>query len=175
MAAIDVNVAGTRTVLDAAAASDRVRRMVFVSSAGVYGDGSPEETHLQDLLTMRQLLEAVHGGIPPRFHEGHTLRPVSVCGNTKVWGKEQTRVVLGEVGVSLYTEEKMTSGGGAASGALWPPGFVHAASRGDRARFAATVLPRLVSLGACGSLFPRTWTNPWLARSSGNYATADTR
>ncbi|MFD8893621.1 NAD-dependent epimerase/dehydratase family protein [Streptomyces sp. NPDC059566] len=59
---MDVNVAGTRTVLDAAAASDRVRRMVFVSSAGVYGDGSPEETHLQDLLTMRQLLEAVHGG-----------------------------------------------------------------------------------------------------------------
>ncbi|MFD9257343.1 hypothetical protein [Streptomyces sp. NPDC059538] len=31
MAAIDVNVAGTRTVRDAAAASDRVRRMVFVS------------------------------------------------------------------------------------------------------------------------------------------------
>ncbi|MFJ2751162.1 hypothetical protein [Streptomyces sp. NPDC087297] len=75
-----------------------------MSSAGVYGDGSPEETHLQDLLTVRQLLEAVHGRIPPRFHEGHTLRPVSVCGNTKVWGKEQTRVVLGQVGVSLYTE-----------------------------------------------------------------------
>lgn len=35
-------------------------------------------------------------------------------------------------------------------------------------------VPRPVSLGACGSPFPRTWTNPWLAPSSGNCATADT-
>ncbi len=100
LAAIDINIAGTQTVLDAVAASARVRRMVFVSSASVYGDGTPEETHSQDLLTMRQLLEAVHGRIPPQFHEGHTLRPVSVYGNTKAWGEEQTRVVLGQVGTS---------------------------------------------------------------------------
>ncbi|MER5931003.1 NAD-dependent epimerase/dehydratase family protein [Streptomyces sp. NPDC002054] len=44
MTAIDTNVAGTQTVLDAVAATGRVRRMVFVSSASVYGDGNPEET-----------------------------------------------------------------------------------------------------------------------------------
>ncbi|WP_053675791.1 NAD-dependent epimerase/dehydratase family protein [Streptomyces sp. WM4235] len=100
LAAIDVNIAGTQSVLDAVAASDRVRRMVFVSSASVYGDGSPEETFNPDLLSMRQLLEAVHGRIPPQFHEGHTMRPVSVYGNTKMWGEEQTKVVLGQVGAS---------------------------------------------------------------------------
>ncbi|MFI5638430.1 NAD-dependent epimerase/dehydratase family protein, partial [Streptomyces goshikiensis] len=44
LAAIDTNVAGTQNVLDTVAATDRVRRMVFVSSASVYGDGNPEET-----------------------------------------------------------------------------------------------------------------------------------
>ncbi|MFD3549804.1 NAD-dependent epimerase/dehydratase family protein [Streptomyces sp. NPDC058655] len=101
LAAIGTNIAGTQTVLDAvAAAGDRVRRMVFVSSASVYGDGSPEEASHPDLVTMRQLLEAVHGRIPPQFHEGHRMRPVSVYGNTKVWGEEQTAVVLGQVGIS---------------------------------------------------------------------------
>ncbi|MFZ3475373.1 NAD-dependent epimerase/dehydratase family protein [Streptomyces sp. 4.24] len=100
LTAIGINIAGTQSVLDAVAASDRVRRMVFVSSASVYGDGSPEETTNPDLLTMRQLLEAVHGRIPPQFHEGHTMRPVSVYGNTKMWGEEQTKVVLGQVGTS---------------------------------------------------------------------------
>ncbi|GGS29890.1 hypothetical protein Snoj_26480 [Streptomyces nojiriensis] len=41
-------------------------------------------------------------------------------------------------------------------------------------RPAETVRSRPVSLGTCGSPFPRTWTNPWLAHSSGNCATADT-
>ncbi|MFJ4781244.1 NAD-dependent epimerase/dehydratase family protein, partial [Streptomyces sp. NPDC088762] len=90
LAAIDTNIAGTQAVLDAVAASARIRRMVFVSSASVYGDGSPEETHSRELLTMRQLLEAVHGRIPPQFHEGDRMRPVSVYGNTKAWGEEQT-------------------------------------------------------------------------------------
>ncbi|MFD5425495.1 NAD-dependent epimerase/dehydratase family protein [Streptomyces sp. NPDC127084] len=101
MAAIDVNITGTQSVLDAVAATDRVRRMVFVSSASVYGDGNPEETTNPDLLTMRQLLETVHGGrIPPQFHETHAMRPVSVYGNTKVWGEEQTKLVLGQIGTS---------------------------------------------------------------------------
>lgn len=100
LTAIDVNIAGTQSVLDAVAASDRVRRMVFVSSASVYGDGTPEEATSPDLLTMRQLLEAVHGRIPPQFHESQAMRPVSVYGNTKMWGEEQTKVVLGQVGTS---------------------------------------------------------------------------
>ncbi|QGV80947.1 NAD-dependent epimerase/dehydratase family protein [Streptomyces ficellus] len=100
LAAIDTNVAGTQTVLDAVAATDRVRRMVFVSSASVYGDGNPEETDSPDLLTMRQLMETVHGRIPPQFHEFTRMRPKSVYGNTKVWGEGQTALVLGQVGTS---------------------------------------------------------------------------
>ncbi|MFJ9343808.1 NAD-dependent epimerase/dehydratase family protein [Streptomyces sp. NPDC101733] len=100
LTAIDTNVAGTQNVLDAVAATDRVRRMVFVSSASVYGDGNPEETDSPDLLTMRQLLESVHGRIPPQFHESTRMRPKSVYGNTKAWGEEQTALVLGQVGTS---------------------------------------------------------------------------
>ncbi|WP_330335457.1 NAD-dependent epimerase/dehydratase family protein (plasmid) [Streptomyces sp. NBC_00536] len=100
LAAIDTNVSGTQTILDAVAATDRVRRMVFVSSASVYGDGDPEETDSPDLLTMRQLLEAVHGRIQPQFHEFTRMRPKSVYGNTKAWGEEQTALVLGQVGTS---------------------------------------------------------------------------
>ncbi|MFD8992590.1 NAD-dependent epimerase/dehydratase family protein [Streptomyces goshikiensis] len=99
-AAIDTNVAGTQNVLDAVAAADRVRRMVFVSSASVYGDGNPEETDSPELLTMRQLLESVHGRIPPQFHEFTRMRPKSVYGNTKAWGEEQAALVLGQVGTS---------------------------------------------------------------------------
>ncbi|GAA2656075.1 hypothetical protein GCM10010425_83590 [Streptomyces spororaveus] len=43
----------------------------------------------------------------------------------------------------------------------------HSSTRGDRPLQAG-------SLGTCGSPFPRTWTNPWLAHSSGKCATADT-
>jgi UDP-glucose 4-epimerase/dTDP-L-rhamnose 4-epimerase len=100
LAAIDTNVAGTQHVLDAVAATDRVRRMLFVSSASVYGDGNPEETDRPELLTMRQLLESVHGRIPPRFHEFTHMRPKSVYGNTKAWGEQQTALVLGHVGTS---------------------------------------------------------------------------
>ncbi len=98
--AIDVNIAGTQAVLDAVAASHRVRRMVFVSSASVYGDGEPEETESRDLLAMRQLLESVHGRIPRQFHEFDSMRPVSVYGATKAWGEQQTAIVLGQVGIS---------------------------------------------------------------------------
>lgn len=99
-AAIDVNIAGTQMVLDAVAASNRVRRMVFVSSASVYGDGEPPETRNPELAAFRELLEFVHGRIPRQFHESNPLRPVSVYGTTKVWGEQQTSVVLGQVGIS---------------------------------------------------------------------------
>lgn len=98
--AIDVNIAGTQTVLDAVAASSRVRRMVFVSSASVYGDGEPPESREPELADLRALLESVHGRIPRQFRESDPLRPVSVYGTTKVWGEQQTGVVLGQVGIS---------------------------------------------------------------------------
>jgi len=74
--AIDTNITGTQRVLDAVAASDRVRRMVFVSSASVYGNGSPQ------------------------FVEGAAVQPVSVYGNSKAWGEYQTAAVLGGAGIS---------------------------------------------------------------------------
>ncbi|MFJ7424026.1 NAD-dependent epimerase/dehydratase family protein [Streptomyces uncialis] len=100
LAAIDTNVAGTQSVLGAVATADRVRRMVFVSSASVYGDGNPQETASPQLLAMRQLLESVHGRIPPQFHEFARRHPKSAYGNTKAWGEEQTALVLSQVGTS---------------------------------------------------------------------------
>ncbi|MFF4661896.1 NAD-dependent epimerase/dehydratase family protein [Streptomyces sp. NPDC001282] len=100
LAAIYTNIAGTQSVLDAVVATDRIRRMVFVSSASVYGDGDPEETDSPELLTMRRLLESVHGRIPPQFDEFTRLRPVSVYGNSKAWGEQQTALILGQVGTS---------------------------------------------------------------------------
>lgn len=100
--AIDTNITGTQVVLDAVAATERVRRLVYVSSASVYGDGNPEETHRPDLLTMRQLLESVYGRIATQFQESAPLRPVSVYANSKAWGERQTALTLGGVGTS-YT------------------------------------------------------------------------
>ncbi|MDY0813998.1 NAD(P)-dependent oxidoreductase [Kitasatospora purpeofusca] len=74
--AIDTNITGTQRVLDAVAASNRVRRMVFVSSASVYGNGSP------------------------KFAEDAAVQPMSVYGNSKAWGEYQTAAVLGGAGVS---------------------------------------------------------------------------
>ncbi|MFD9794074.1 NAD-dependent epimerase/dehydratase family protein [Streptomyces sp. NPDC059070] len=89
--AIATNIIGTQHVLDAVASSDRVRRMVFVSSASVYGNGrhphAPRE--VQSL-----------GPVPAQFTEAGAMCPVSVYGNTKVWGEHQTAAVLGEAGVS---------------------------------------------------------------------------
>ncbi|RPE28703.1 UDP-glucose 4-epimerase/dTDP-L-rhamnose 4-epimerase [Kitasatospora cineracea] len=69
------NLAGTQSVLDAVAGS-AVRRLVFVSSASVYG----------------------HGGTtadgPAVFTEAQPLYPVSVYANTKAWGEQQTRLML---------------------------------------------------------------------------------
>jgi UDP-glucose 4-epimerase/dTDP-L-rhamnose 4-epimerase len=78
--AIQANIVGTQRVLQAVAASGSVRRMVFVSSASVYGNGGP--------------------GV---FAEDMPLAPVSVYGASKAWGEHQTATVLGEAGVSYTT------------------------------------------------------------------------
>ncbi|MGW6569684.1 NAD-dependent epimerase/dehydratase family protein [Streptomyces sp. NPDC054975] len=102
-AAIGTNITGTQVLLDAVAATERVRRLVYVSSASVYGDGNPDEAQGPELLTMRQLLESVYGRIAPQFHEQTSpVRPVSVYANTKAWGETQTALTLGAVGAS-YT------------------------------------------------------------------------
>ncbi len=79
--AIDSNVVGTQRVLDAVAASPTVRRMVFVSSASVYGNGDA-------------------GQPGARFREDAPVRPVSVYGASKVWGEHETAAVLGDAGTS---------------------------------------------------------------------------
>ncbi|MFK8908215.1 NAD-dependent epimerase/dehydratase family protein [Streptomyces sp. YS-3] len=102
-AAIDTNITGTQVLLDAVSAGERVRRLVYVSSASVYGDGNPEDTQNPELLTMRRLLESVYGRIAPQFHERTSaVRPMSVYANTKAWGEVQTALTLGAVGTS-YT------------------------------------------------------------------------
>ncbi|THA32293.1 NAD-dependent epimerase/dehydratase family protein [Streptomyces sp. A1277] len=77
MAAVHANIAGTQTVLGAAARhSGTLKRLVFVSSASVYGLGSGAS------------------GQAARFSEDDALRPVSVYANTKVWGEHQTALAL---------------------------------------------------------------------------------
>nr|WP_180218601.1 NAD(P)-dependent oxidoreductase [Streptomyces albus] len=103
-AAIHTNITGTQVLLDAVAACDRVRRLVFVSSASVYGNGNPEDwaRPCEEYRTVRKLLESVYGRVPPQFHEQTPLRPMSVYANTKAWGETQTALTLGAVDTS-YT------------------------------------------------------------------------
>lgn len=98
--AIDHNITGTQTVLTAAAASDRLRRLVFVSSASVYGNGNPDDWAgpRDEHRTTRELLAAVYNRTVPRFTEHAPLRPLSVYANTKAFGEVQTRLLLGAVG-----------------------------------------------------------------------------
>ncbi|MFJ2609583.1 NAD-dependent epimerase/dehydratase family protein [Streptomyces sp. NPDC087425] len=77
--AFAANVHGTQTVLDAVVAS-QVKRLVFVSSASVYG----ETTLTKDGAA--------------RFTEDQPLTPISVYANTKVWGEHQVRLMLGGSG-----------------------------------------------------------------------------
>ncbi|WP_372406457.1 NAD-dependent epimerase/dehydratase family protein [Streptomyces luteireticuli] len=102
MAAVRTNIVGTQMLLDAVAASERIRRFVFVSSASVYGNGDPDDwaCPCDERRTVRQLLESVYGRVPPQFHEHATLRPMSVYANTKAWGEAQTALVLGTVNTS---------------------------------------------------------------------------
>ncbi|MFJ5089274.1 NAD-dependent epimerase/dehydratase family protein [Streptomyces sp. NPDC088674] len=77
MAAVHANIGGTQVVLDAAARhSGTLKRLVFVSSASVYGRGPEAPTRAA------------------RFSEGDELHPVSVYANTKVWGEHQTALAL---------------------------------------------------------------------------------
>ncbi len=66
------NVHGTHVLIEEIAHSD-VRRLVFISSASVYGDGDPD-----------------HGSVQC-FSESSPLRPISVYGNAKAWGENQVR------------------------------------------------------------------------------------
>ncbi|MEU0986804.1 NAD(P)-dependent oxidoreductase [Streptomyces sp. NPDC005953] len=74
--AFQANVQGSEVVLEEAAAS-RVRRLVLVSSASVYGDGAA----------------GVEG--PQMFSEDQTPFPLSVYANSKLWAEHQTRLLLG--------------------------------------------------------------------------------
>ncbi|GGX39839.1 NAD-dependent epimerase/dehydratase family protein [Streptomyces chryseus] len=101
-AALEANIIGTQSVLDAVAACDRVRRMVFVSSASVYGNGNPDDWApvRDEHRTTRDLLASVYGRTPPQFHEDRPQHPMSVYANTKTFGETQTALVLDAVGTS---------------------------------------------------------------------------
>lgn len=67
LAAAETHITGTQVLLEEVVRTGRVRRLVFTSSAAVYGNG--------------------HGspGEPVVFRETHTPAPLSVYGNTKLW------------------------------------------------------------------------------------------
>ncbi|WP_079101622.1 NAD-dependent epimerase/dehydratase family protein [Streptomyces pathocidini] len=103
MAAITTNIVGTQTVLEAVAACERVRRLCYVSSASVYGNGiQHDRPACAETRSMRLLLEAIYGRMPPCFGEGAVLQPLSVYANTKLWGEFQTALTLTQLGIS-YT------------------------------------------------------------------------
>jgi UDP-glucose 4-epimerase/dTDP-L-rhamnose 4-epimerase len=77
--AFAANVHGTQIVLQEIAGAG-VRRLVFASSASVYGDGPSGA-------------EGV-----PRFTEDQPLFPISVYANTKLLGEHQVRLMLGGCG-----------------------------------------------------------------------------
>ncbi|WP_433426401.1 NAD-dependent epimerase/dehydratase family protein (plasmid) [Microtetraspora malaysiensis] len=72
--AFAANVAGTQTILQEVRTSRTVRRLVFVSSASVYGDGA---------------------GSVVEFCEDQPTIPISVYANCKAWGEHQVRLMLG--------------------------------------------------------------------------------
>ncbi|MEU3464619.1 NAD-dependent epimerase/dehydratase family protein [Streptomyces sp. NPDC006733] len=82
-AALKANINGTQTVLDAAARhTGTLKRLVFVSSASVYGTGAGSED------------------AAARFRETDPLTPGSIYANTKLWGEHQTALALGGTGGS---------------------------------------------------------------------------
>ncbi|MGY3681978.1 hypothetical protein ACVWXU_005601 [Streptomyces sp. TE33382] len=72
--AFAANLHGTQTVLQETLRSP-VKRLVFVSSASVYGNGRGEGVQ--------------------EFTESQPLVPISVYANTKLWGEHQARLMLG--------------------------------------------------------------------------------
>jgi nucleoside-diphosphate-sugar epimerase len=80
--AFKANIEGTEVVLEEAVAA-RVRRLVLISSAAVYGNGTG----------------ASNG--PQTFHEDQPLHPLSVYANSKLWAEHQTRLLLGAAGIDF--------------------------------------------------------------------------
>ncbi|MFJ6463491.1 NAD-dependent epimerase/dehydratase family protein [Streptomyces sp. NPDC091387] len=72
--AFAANLQGTQTVLEETLGSP-VKRLVFVSSASVYGNGGGDGVQ--------------------EFTESQPLVPISVYANTKLWGEHQVRLMLG--------------------------------------------------------------------------------
>lgn len=75
--AIDINVTGTQTLLDACAASGTVETIVIASSAAVY---AASETPL---------------------HEESALGPVDIYGLTKLWNEQQAALFHRRTGISV--------------------------------------------------------------------------
>ncbi|MBB4894160.1 nucleoside-diphosphate-sugar epimerase [Streptomyces olivoverticillatus] len=76
-AALETNVHGTQVLLDEVARSGHIRRLCFTSSASVYGNG-----------------HSVELGEPVQFSEDDTASPLSVYGNTKLWGEHQVKITM---------------------------------------------------------------------------------
>lgn len=74
--AFAANIAGTQTVLQEVLAAPSVKRIVFISSASVYGDGPAEA---------RGAFE---------FMEEQPTHPISLYANSKLWGEHQVRLML---------------------------------------------------------------------------------
>jgi UDP-glucose 4-epimerase/dTDP-L-rhamnose 4-epimerase len=74
--AFAANVCGTQTVLQEVLTAPSVKRLVFVSSASVYGDGPSEATGVVE------------------FAEDQPTHPISVYANSKLWAEHQVRLML---------------------------------------------------------------------------------
>ncbi len=81
--ALRTNICGTQVLLDEVARSGRIKRLCFTSSASVYGNGRVSEP-----------------GEPIQFGEEDAPAPLSVYGNTKLWGEHQVQIAMGAAGVS---------------------------------------------------------------------------
>ncbi|MFH8574190.1 NAD-dependent epimerase/dehydratase family protein [Streptomyces sp. NPDC017993] len=82
LAALETNVTGTQILLDEVARAGRTKRLVFTSSASVYGNGRPLE-----------------GSGLSQFREDDAPDPLSVYGNTKLWGEHQVKIAMEAAGV----------------------------------------------------------------------------
>ncbi|MEV5237542.1 NAD-dependent epimerase/dehydratase family protein [Streptomyces cinnamoneus] len=77
------NIYGTQVLLDEVARSGRIKRLCFTSSASVYGNGRPTDP-----------------GVPAQFNEDDAPSPLSVYGNTKLWGEHQVKITMQSAKVS---------------------------------------------------------------------------